>query len=453
MTGAISFLGLSIPDHFFSVRMDTGKMTVIAKVSLCLLILTCSLNAQAPDKELTLSDCLALARSAPSSFTRSQRDINVAKFGVAGARAAFLPQAQIGSSFVYNSPAMAGEVKSVVTPGTFVSSNGVREYQALASATAEIDTSGRLRAALDRAKADQKIAESSAIISYRDLKRAVTSAYYRLLLTRHLVDVENELAKEADEFAARVRNLYASGEIPRYDLVKATAQLARFRAGVTATEAQAKAANYDLASFWTEDIQAPLRVADTLATKSPPPPLMGQPFLQRPEYALFAAEERGFKADARRTRDGLYPQIGMTFEYGIDANRIAWRDRGSALFLSLNVPLFDWFRLRNAARQFDFRARQIQIDRQAATRMFNRDYQQALTAIKALSGEIDAVNEQVAALQDNLKLATLRYEGGESPALEVVDAQNQLAQAQVDHYTLLFNYEMAKADLEVASGK
>lgn len=422
---------------------------------LCLLAMALagSFAAEAQDNQLTLADCLQLARSAPSNVSRSQRDVSIAKAGVAGARAAFLPQAQFGSAFIYNSPANAGEVKSVATPGSFVSSNGVREYQALASATSEIDTSGRLRAALDRAKADQKIAESSAIISYRDLKRAVTSAYYRLLLTRHLVDVENNLAKEADAFAARVRNLYASGEIPRYDLVKATAQIARFRAGVAATEAQAKAANYDLASFWKSDIQTPLQLVDTLATKTPYPVMVGQPFLQRPEYSLFAAEEKGFKADARRTRDNLYPQIGLTFQYGIDANRIAARDRGSALFASLSVPLFDWFRVRNAARQFDFRAQQIQIDRQVATRLFNRDYQQALTAVRALSAEVDAVNEQVAALRDNLTIATLRYEGGESPAIEVVDAQNQLAQSEVDQYTLLFNYEMAKADLEVASGR
>lgn len=430
-------------------------MPVFTKQVLCLAIAAfdCCLTAKGQTKDLTLADCIKLATSVPSSFSRAQRNINIARAGVAGVRALFLPQAQLGSSFIYNSPANAGEVNSVVTPGSFVTSNVVREYRALASVTAEIDTSGQLRAALERAGADQRIAESSTVISYRDLKRAVTSGYYRLLLTRHLVDVQNQLAQEANDFATLVRKLYAGGEIPKYDLVKANAQIARFRAGVTATEAQAKAANYDLASFWTNDIQTPLRLVDTLTAKAPPPTTAGQPFLQRPEYALFSAEETGFKADARRTRAGLYPQIGLTFQYGIDANRVAWRDRGSALFASLNVPLFDWFRIRNAARQFDFRAEQIQIDREAATRLFNRDYQQALTAVQALSSQVDAVTEQVSALEENLRLAKLRYQGGESPALEVVDAQNQLAQAEVDHYALLFNYEMAKADLEVASGR
>lgn len=432
-------------------------MQITSKLCLYVVVstLACALAAEGQNTELTLADCIKLASSAPSFFSRSQRDMRIASAGISVARAGFLPQSQLGGAFLYNTPANAGEVKSVVTPGSFVSSNGVREYQALASVTEEIDTSGRLRAALDRARADQKIAESSTVISYRDLKRAVTSAYYILLLTRHLADVEHELVKGADAFAARVQKLYSSGEVPRSDLVKATAQSAMFRANVIAAEAGAKSANYDLASFWTADVQVALRVADTLTTKTPPPAtlMVGQPFLKRPEYAFFAGEEQGFKADARRTRAGLYPQIGLTYQYGIDANRIAARDRGSALFASLSFPLFDWFRIRNSARQFDFRAQQIQIDREAGTRVFSRDYQRALTAVQALSKEIDTVNDQVAAEKDDLKLSQLRYEGGEGLALEVVTAQNLLVQAEVSYYTLLFNYEMAKADLEVASGK
>ncbi len=347
-------------------------MQIRPKLCLYLLVstLACTLAAEGQDQELTLADCLKLASSVPNSFSRSQRDVRIANAGISVARAAFLPQGQLGSAFIYNTPAKAGEVKSVVTPGSFVSSNGVREYQALASVTEEIDTSGRLRAALDRARADQKIAESSTVISYHDLKRAVTSAYYLLLLTRHLIEVERELVKGADAFAARVQSLYSGGEAPRSDLVKATAQSAMFRANVIAAEAEAKSANYDLASFWTADVQVALRVADTLTTKTPPPAMLmlGQPFLKRPEYAFFAAEEQGFKADARRIRAGLYPQIGITYQYGIDANRIAARDRGSALFASLSFPVFDWFRLRNSARQFDFRAEQIQSESAEAPR-------------------------------------------------------------------------------------
>ena len=47
----------------------------------------------------------------------------------------------------------------------------------------------------------------------------------------------------------------------------------------------------------------------------------------------------------------------------------------------------------------------------------------------------------------------LRYEGGEGLALDLVAAQNQLAQARTNYYTAVANYLNARADLEVAAGK
>lgn len=434
-------------------------MRIERNLVICALLCWGALGRGAPavdtQKELTLAECIKLASSAPGPISRAQGDVRIAQAGVAGARAAFLPQAQITNSFVYNSPINPGERTDLPTTGSFIALNGVREYETFGVVIGEIDTSGRLRAALKRATADRRLAETSAVLSLRDLKRAVTSAYYSLLLARHLVQVEKDLADEARNFAQLTATRYSNGEVARIDPLKADAQVAHFHSALNAAELAERSANYDLASFWTSDVESQVRIVDTLINKSSPEPglLSGRPFVNRPEFSLLSAEEMGFKADARRTRAFLYPQIGIAFEYGIDANRIAWHDRGSALIASLNIPLFDWFRTSNAAKQFDLRAQQVQIDREVATRQFSREYYAASARVRTVSGQIDLVVGQVQDLKQNLELVRLRYQDGESLALEVVDAENQLAQAQVEYYTLLFEYEIAKSDLEVASGK
>ena len=60
---------------------------------------------------------------------------------------------------------------------------------------------------------------------------------------------------------------------------------------------------------------------------------------------------------------------------------------------------------------------------------------------------------QVKLSEENLRLARLRYDGGEGLALDVVSAQNQLAQARANYYTALASYQNGRADLEVASGR
>jgi outer membrane protein len=444
---------------FGTSSVSAGEMSIerklISLALLCLGVLLSTTPAADAQKPLTLADCIKLASSAPGPLGRAGLGVAMAQAGVGIARAAFLPQMQITNSFTYNSPPLPEARSGAPNPFSFLALNGIREYQSFGAVTEEIDTSGRLRAALQRAEADRQIAETSAIISVRDLKRAVTSSYYTLLLARHLIQVEQDLSREAENFAGVTETRFANGEVARLDPLKANAQVEHFHSALQAAELAAKTANCDLASFWTNDVAAPLNILDTLAERTPPQPhyLTGRPFLRRPELSLFAFQEMGLKADARRARAYLYPQLGISFEYGIDANRIAWYDRGYAVIASLNIPVFDWFRTRNEAKQFDFEAQQAQIDRLVATRLFSRAYYDALQRVETISSQIDLVAKQVDDLRQNLDLVRLRHQGGESLALEVVDAQNLLAQAEVEYYTLFFDYEIAKSDLEVASGQ
>jgi outer membrane protein TolC len=73
--------------------------------------------------------------------------------------------------------------------------------------------------------------------------------------------------------------------------------------------------------------------------------------------------------------------------------------------------------------------------------------------VKQLYEQISLTRLQAKLAEDDLQMSRIRYEGGEGSTLDVVTAQNQLAQARSNYYTTIANYLNAKADLEVASGK
>jgi len=400
---------------------------------------------------LTLQDCIRLALAAPSPVSLARQDAEIARYGITAARSAFLPQVGVGNGFTYNSP-LAGVSGNT---GTFVALNGVREYQSAATTGIEIDTSGRLRADLARARADQQIAGANLVLTERDLKRSVAAAYYRLLLTRRLVAANRDLLGEAQSFAQRTEALFRSGEVARADAVKAQSQLAFLEQALQASELEARIANADLAAFWTRDVQDELSVEDKL-TDPPRPDTQNQSadgFLRRPEFRLFDAERRGFEADFRRERAALLPQLTLNLQYGIDANRISWADRGQAAFFTFNVPVFDWFRARSLAQQFRLRATQVETRRAFSVRQFSRDYENALNRVRLIFEQIGMAERQVSTSAENLQLARIRYEGGEGPALDVVAAQTQLSQARTNYFNALAAYAMARTELEVASGR
>jgi outer membrane protein TolC len=402
---------------------------------------------QQASKPLTLADCVRLANAAPNAVTLARQELRIASLGVTATRSTFLPHSGLTAGAIYNSPRADRQA--------FVSFNGPREYITQAGVALELDTSGRLRAAYARAKVDRDTAEAGVKISERDLRRAVTISFYRVLVTRKLAESAQALLAEAQSFEVRVKALFGGGEAAQADVIKASAQVAAFDQLKSVADLDARLANQELASYWTVDVDTPLDLEDSLAQL----PLGAQfdqtagVFLRRLEFRIFDLQKLGFTLDAKRERAALLPQVMLGFQYGIDANRYSWNERGSAVVASLNVPIFDWFRARSLSQQFATRALQIDNTRKVSERVFSREYESARARASSLQKQVETAETQMRLFENNLKLSRVRYEGGEGPSLDVVVAQTQLQQARTNYFNTLFLYANAQADLEVAVGR
>lgn len=410
-----------------------------------------SVSAQPSPAPLTLQDCIRLAESVPSPLSIARQERDIAARDVTQARAGVLPQSRLINGFTYNSPLLYNREAF-----SFIPLNGIREYGSLFSVSQELDTSGRLRAEIARARANEELAAAGAVLAQRDLRRAVASAYYRALLTRRLARVIEDAVTESESFENRTKLLFNAGEAAQADVVKARVQAAFLQQAANAAELEANLANQELASFWTRDAADALPLVDVLEQDPDPPEpdaSKDAPFQKRLEFSLFDAQRRGLQADVRRARSALLPQLGFTFEYGIDSTAVRIRDRGYAAFVNFSIPVFDWNRARAAMQQARLRAQQVESSRAIAERVFSKDYQNALSRVKQIYGQIALAREQVRLAEEDLRLSRIRYEGGEGSALDVVTAQNQFVQARSNYYTAVANYLNAKADLEVASGR
>lgn len=430
-------------------------MRCLPSTACCCLLIVLGASAQGTqpvsEPPLTLDDCIRKALAAPSPVSLARRDREIAGYGLEIARAGFLPGSAATAGYVYNSPWQQDR-------GTmsFVALNGIREFTGLASVFQEIDTSGRLRAEYARARAQQTATAASLAIAERDLKRAVGAAYYRLLLARHLADALREVLAESEAFEKRVRLLAGAGEAAKADVVKAASQAAFLRQSLLSAELAAKLANQDLASYWTHAVETPLNIVDVLESPLPepdPPPSDPAPYLRRSEFRLLDAQRLGFTSQARAAKAVLLPQLSWTFQYGLDVNKVAWNNRGYAAFASLQMPIFDWFRARDTARQFRLQAEQVQESGAIAERRFSQEYRSALERVKQFFAQVAVSRSQTELAAEDLRLSRIRYEGGEGAAVDVVIAQNQLAQARSNYYSSIVNYMNARLDLEVAAGR
>lgn len=431
-----------------SVLTANGKFWLF--LSLIVLLSTVTAKAQSVPAQLTLDDCVKLAKTAPSSVKRARQQLRSAQFGVRGAKAAFLPDISIANTFVYNSPLLYDHNQF-----SYVALNGIHEYNSVANANLEVDVSGRVRALYDRAQANRHAAEASLAISDRDLERAVATSYYRVLLTRKLAESAQANLATAQDFEKKVRALVKGEEASNADLNKAILESATLERTWHAMQLESELANHELASYWTQDVSNPLVLTANLDEDLPAPLLPESPngYLERPELRIFKAQSEGFDADARQARSKMLPQLNLNFQYGIDSNHVTWRDRGYAGYVHLNIPVFDFLKARSEQQQLHWQALQSRTDLEIGKRQFSKEYQDALATVQDIYAQIAIAARGVTAARENLRLSRIRFDGGEGTALDVVTAQSSLVQAEIDFYSTRANYLNAQLALKVASGK
>jgi outer membrane protein TolC len=413
-------------------------------------------TARAQTAPLSLDDCVKLAMEAPSPASVAERETAVAAEGQTIARSFLLPQVRYHNGLIYNSPLLDARDRF-----SYVAANGIREYLSTIDSALEIDLSGRLRAGLALARAGRDLAGVDLRLAQRDLRRAVAVAFYDVLLARKLVESEQAGLDEAQDFESLTRARQQRGEASMADIHRAAAQRARFEQRLSQSQLDARLANQVLASFWTADVDQELTLRDDL---DQPPALpvaaaessaarVDAAIRRRPEFDRLAALQRGFQAERNVARKSLLPQTDVVFQYGIDSNNVRIADRGYHAFVNLNIPVFDWFRLRATARQARYREQQTEQQQAMAERTFSREYLAARAQVQSWHERVPMALSELTDARESLRLARLLYESGEGLALDVVVAQTEVTDAATAYFNALAAYQRSQVDFEVASGQ
>jgi len=156
-------------------------------------------------------------------------------------------------------------------------------------------------------------------------------------------------------------------------------------------------------------------------------------------------------------RSGHFPSLAMDYWYGIDATHFALKtdgvsNLGYSAQATLLLPVWNWGAIQSKVRQADLRRKQAKVELSAAQRELianlNAFYKEADTS----RAELDLLRQSADLAAESLRLTTLRYQAGEATVLEVVDAQNTLAQARNVYDDGEARYRIAVATLQTLTG-
>jgi outer membrane protein len=121
--------------------------------------------------------------------------------------------------------------------------------------------------------------------------------------------------------------------------------------------------------------------------------------------------------------------------------------------VTLKVPVFDGGRrdARRAESASQYRAEQAKT--KDLKEQIELDVRLALDALHSAEEQVKVAREGLQLSQNELAQAQRRYEAGVAYSLEVTDAQTRLERARDNQTQALYNYNVARIDLEQAMGK
>jgi len=336
-------------------------------------------------------------------------------------------------------------------------------YRGQLNVSYEVDLWGRLQSASNAARAGLLATEAARETVRITLATEVVRAYYTLVaFDEQLAATRRSLALHSEGLVLqKVRR--QAGLINDFTLRQLEAEVAAAQARLPALEANRTAQELALAVLLGRSPRAIME--DAVARRGeqgePSVPVVpeGLPsdlLLRRPD--VVQAEQILIGANARisEARALLFPRVGLSGYLGSESSALSDLFSGPALIwqlaFGLAQPIFQGGRLFAEVDAVKARERQAVAQYQKTLQEAFREVRQALnTQVKARE-VFDAESVRTLALADAARLSRIRYVNGLISQLEVIDADRNLLQAELNRSDALRVQRAAVADLVKALG-
>jgi multidrug efflux system outer membrane protein len=336
-------------------------------------------------------------------------------------------------------------------------------YRAQLNVAYEVDLWGRLRSGSKAAQAGLLGSEAARETVRIALVNEVVRAYYGLVAFDAQVEATRRSVVLFSEGLDLQKVRSRAGLINDFSLRQLEAEVAGAQAQLPALEAARTAQELALAVLLGRSPRAIMEgaVARRDAQGEPVVPVVpeGLPselLLRRPD--VVQAEQALIAANARisEARAALFPRIGLSGYYGSESIALGDLFSGPAviwqLAFGLAQPIFQGGRLFAEIDAVKARERQAVALYQKTLQDAFREVRQALnTQVKAREA-FDAESARNVALTDAVRLARIRYQNGLISQLEIIDAERNRLQAELNRADALRVQRAAVADLVKALG-
>ena len=312
-------------------------------------------------------------------------------------------------------------------------------------------------------KSDVELAVEKARSSKLDLVNQVTKAYYQLLLAQDSYEVLLQSYAQAEANYEVVKAKYEQGTVSEYDKIRADVQVRSLKPSVVSARNGVNLARLQLQVLMGMDTDVAIAADGNLKDyemvmfrrqmESNQLNLNNNSDLE--QLDLTAAL---LKKTLAVQRTNFMPTLAASFNYSYTSlnndfkmSHYKWFPY-STVGLSLSIPLFKASNFTKV-KQTKIQMQQLTENRTNVQRQLTMQATSYLDNMAASTEQVVSNKEGIVQAEKGRLIAQKRYEVGKGTILELNDSEVALTQAQLTYNQSIYDYLVAKADLDQVLGR
>ena len=433
------------------------KFVLKSTLTLLLLINAAMQSAQAQDTlRITLQDAVRIALSDNPTIKVAGQEIQLKKEARWEAYAGLFPEANLVGSYSRaikkQSIAMRGEVFEMGTNNTY---NGGLSISLPVFAPA-------LYKSISLTKTDVGLAMEKARSSRQDMVNQVTKAFYQLLLAQDSYGVLLKSYKQSEDNYNIVKAKYEQGAVSEYDKISAEVQMRSLKPTVVSARNGVNLATLQLKVLMGMEAEVNVAVEGNL--KDYEMSMFTRQAMPQPNNLINNSTLKQLELNALQLKQNLklqytnfMPTLSASFQYMYTAMDETFKFRNydwrpySTLGLNLTIPLFKGSNFTKL-KQTRIQMKQLEENRINTERQLTMQATSYLDNMAASTESVVSNKEAVFQAEKGRTIAEKRYEVGKGTILELNSLEVALTEAQLTYNQSIYDYLVAKADLDLVLG-
>jgi outer membrane protein len=430
-----------------------------AGIILWVILLTSTIWAQEPQKLLSLEESIKIAMERSLALHSATVGIVGSEYRQKEAITNFLPWWT--GQYLYTRLNEGPRSVLFTPPSTFTEVKGPRDNYAFGTTLKQPLFTGGLNLANYRsAKLGVDLSKTSLETAKRDLVLQVRVGYFTILRAEKFLGVAEQQVKQFEAQLEVTKAFFDVGIVAKNDVLLAEVNLANARQSLVraANDVAATKASFNI--LLRREVNIPFEVLDILAYEAFPlsyEQSLAEALRLRPEVKAAQLNIDQAKENVKMARGGFFPTINLLGNYSRSSDELGlggdnksenWTIQALATF-----TLWNWGNTCFKVGESKVKVTQAEDSKNQLVDSITLEVKDDYLNMQVAEKNIIVAEKAIEQAEENLRMNEERYKYQVATQTDVINAVTLLAQARVNYYGALSDFNVAKAQLDRAMGR